>query len=509
MKAITDLFVVFLSFSRNQWFALAGGLFVLGTGTVQYMENKAVRMLTEDVNDSVLLSETLSFEFFMKAAGFTSGNGIYTLSRNEALVSLACKALERPDVDTATKAAATWFLTRIFLVAEENQALRSAAELASPTSNDKEIFHPAPSQQPNIITRHLNVPQLAQDFKVQVRDNRYSESMAKIMDLAFQVRPPPGGSEEDIEELAEERRRAIKQSLPLLTCELLEYVSRNRYYHRALVQAGAVDAAVKLMTIVSDAPTADGLLANLSTSPEGRAAILAAEKSHKLLSRIIPSILEDQETEIYRTYDSPIYRNGNQYFPQIRLQSVLANMASSTNESIKAYLLQHNVISQETAESLQDFDLEKAESSRRNVILTTAVVSGTMAAFLYGGFRGVVRNWYRGFGLSYVRAGLESSLRAAIATPILMFTGGALWKYYSKVSDERLFITQAILGSAASLFFLRAVFAVAPFSILPSASAYSRIIAPNRESLRQTRRERITEFRNKSQKPSVVEELED
>lgn len=482
---------------------------MLGAGTVQYMENKAVAKLAEEVSDSVLVSESLSYELFMKAAGFTSGNGMYTLSRNEPLVSLACKALARPDVDAATKAAATWFLTRIFLIVEENSALVSAAELSSPAPNDTEVYRLPPSQQPNLITRHLDVSRLAHDFTAQVRDKRYSESMTKIMDLAFQVRPPPGGTDEEKEELADERRQAIKQSLPLLTCELLEYVSRNKHYHRNLVNTGVVDAAAKLMTTVSDVPTAHGLLANLSTSPEGRAAILGAEKSQKLLSRIIPSILEDKDTEIYHTYETAVSRRGIQHFPKIRLQSVLAHMASSSNESIKAYLLQHNVISPQTLESLENFSLEKAEDNRRRGIQASAIASSLLAGALYGGFRGVVRNWYRGFGLSYIRAGLESSLRAAVGAPFLLITGEVLWKYYSEVSDERLFITQAILGSTASLFFLRAAFAVAPFSILPAASAYSRIIAPERESVMRTRRERITEFQNRGQKPSIADELKE
>lgn len=491
-----DHFLVFLSFSRTQWFALAGGLIVLGAGTIQYMENKAVAKLTSDLSDSVLISESLSYELFMNAAGFCSSSGAYPLSRNEQLVSIACKALARPDVDVSTKAAATWFLTRIYAVAE--------AETSNP-SGERGPPNEVSQASTNLVLQHLDVGKLASTFVSQVQDRRYSDSMSKIMDLAFQVRPPAGGSLEEQEEQADERRRAIQDSLPFLTSELLGNVSRNPRMHSRIVQAGVVEAAVKLMTTVPDVPNSHELLCNLSFSPEGRGALLNAERSQKLLSRLIPTILSQSDSELFHTYNTPVVRKGNQHFPKLHLRTVLANMASSTNDTIKAYLLQHGTISQEIRDELANFSLEKAEGSQRRLIQINAAVAACMTGFLYGGLRGVGRNWYRKMGLSYVNAFLESSIRTAIGAPLLLFSGEVAWRLYSETSDERLFITQSILGTAAALVFVKSIFAVAPFSFLPAANAFARVINPENEAIIRSRRERISEFQQKQQKPATQE----
>lgn len=483
---------------------------MLGAGTVQYMESKAVRKLTEELDESVLISDELSFDLFLAATGFSSGNGAYFLGRQEELVKFACKVVERPDINGATKAVATWFLCNVYFVVEaEAKEARERELKLSAVSDQSAAGNAFPmSHQANLVTANLDVARVAADFVTQVKERRFTESMARIMDVAFQVRPPPGSSEDDKEALEKERRSAMNRALPLMTADLLGLISRDPSTHGALANAGVANAAAKLMATLTDVPAAHELLANLSMTPQGRAAILRAEISEKLLSSIIPAILYDEKTEAFSTYDVPVIRRRERIYPKLNLHAVLANMINANNDAIQSYLYNNNIFTAAQRTEHENFNLETAQTSQLRYVQVSAATTAVIVGFGYGALRGAFRNWYRGMGFSYFRAAVESGLRAAVGAPFLLFSSELAWNFYSNNSDERLFITQAILGSTAALFFIRQVFAITPFSLFPAINAFSRILSPQQDALKRSRRERIDEFRSRSQaKPSSMEEL--
>lgn len=461
----------------------------MSAATVQYMETKALTSPVVTPTESVLLSDTLTYELFRNAATMTGLKGIGPLAHNKTLVSLACKAISQNNLNTQAKAAAAWFLCLVSDLDDESR---------------------------NLLDSSLNVGALASQFSSLVNNRHYEHSMRVIMSKAFSVRPPAGYTEEQKEDEEEARTDALMQSLPLLYCDLLGIAAQNRSNHAAIIRNGAVEACARLFAEASDYPIAYNFFANISTSPEGIVALAATEKKFKTFSKLLPSALFDKSSPLYHTYHSGEYlpsalgRRHND-FPAESLMSVIANIAQR-DDALGEALIEQRLLSGFTTQQLDEAREWNFENAKKNVTIQkyfAGIVTAAVTGLIYGAIRGGIRNWWRRYNMSLSKAMFIGAWRAAIGAPILLLGGIAYDKILVQSTDERLFISQAIVGSALVLFALRFSFAFTPFSFLPASSAYGRVFMPRPdEGQRQYRREQLEQFQKKSRRASVAEEMD-
>jgi len=459
----TDHFVfaaVFLSFSRRQWWFFFGSFFIMGSGTVQYMELGAISKFLNSLDENEVKDGGLSFETFRTADVFASTMSRVILARSEALVRLACDAVVSGSFGDDVKSVAGHLLLSLWEV-ESGRVL---------------------------ILRHLRVPEFASLYVRQVDVREYNESIHLLLSTAFQTRSPSASESEKEQELAHQRI-SMRKALPLVSLALLEKLSSDPSTHRTIVESGALEATTKLMAGVgTQIPIGSLLLCNLSTSEYGRQALLS-----KRIASFVLALITDEKSPLAKVYNDPVATN----FAPVHFQALLANLYRSNSRQLTLEApLYVNALTDGQRKELLEYQLEWQLNKQRFMHVAVGMMFAIASGLAWGAIRAIARNKRRGLGMPMMRAALQGATRAAIGSPLLVSSAFAINEIQSSLNDDRLFITWAVLSSTAIVFGLNFILAAAPFSLAPALLGTYAAQMPSHAE-RTAKELQLTDFQNK------------
>lgn len=449
----------------------------MGSGTVQYMEINAINRFLDSLDENELKGGGLGFDTLRTADIFALTMNRVILARNEKLIRMACTGLLSEASGDDVKAVSAHLLSALWDVESAR----------------------------GLILSHVRVTDLARQYVKQVNTREYTESMHLLLSAAFATRTPSASEAEKEERLANQRQ-SMRQALPLITLAFLEKITSDVSSHRDVVENGVLEATMKMMSTVGvQLPIGSLLLANLSTSEFGRQALL----QHQVPTFII-DIASNSESPLHSAYNDPVSTN----FAPLHFQAVLSNLYHSNLRQLALEApLYINSLTDIQKNDIQRYNLESSIFNQRLMHISLGMLFAFGSGLLWGGARGIARNYWRMIGYSTTGAAFQGAARAAIGAPLLVGSAYAALEWKNSLIDDRLFITWSILSTTAVVFGLNFLLAAAPFSAAPALlGAYASHMPSYAE--RNTKEQQLSEFKQHIKErnqpnASISQELEE
>jgi hypothetical protein len=458
-----------MSFSRRQWWFFFGGLFVTAVGTIEYMEQSAIRRFLSELSEVTLKSETLSYELFRNAGLFAKSANRVLLTRSEKLISMTCKALADPTHSGEVRAAAANFLCELW---------------------EDEDSH-------EVILDYLDIVQLGHDFVTQSKAHSYDTSVALLLASALSTRPPTLEKEESLHY----QRMAMRRAWPLISLSLLEKISSDPYTHKDIIDSGAIKSTLEMMQAPDiDSPIGTELLYQLSKTEEGRQALILNDAFH-----ITRTIAFDTESPLYEMYNEDFVGN----FAHINFTGMFSNLfLSNLTQLMKRHPDLIRGVDEAEKKELETFNREEAKTKKILLNQLATCIMASAAAGIWAPLRGISRNWWRGLDVPFTTAAFSSAARAMIGAPLLVAGSIGITEVQKRMKDDRLFLTTNVLGTTTLIFAVRWVFAFAPFSLAPSILAYLSVMRPSKAES-QVRMTLLKDFQDKAKEKEKKKKTKD